>query len=89
MTQIVDRPHPQPLYQIGRGEKNVDRENLKIGIRLPQRTSVAFFFSNSISCPAPNSDFRIPTSDFCLSPLNDPISQPTNQTLHTSKDRFA
>ncbi|WP_139253635.1 hypothetical protein [Hydrococcus rivularis] len=30
---IVDRPHPQPLSQIGRGEKNVDRENLKIGIR--------------------------------------------------------
>ncbi|WP_175561083.1 hypothetical protein [Hydrococcus rivularis] len=33
MTQIVDRPHPQPLSQIERGEKNVDRENLKIGIR--------------------------------------------------------
>ncbi|WP_175561195.1 hypothetical protein [Hydrococcus rivularis] len=32
MTQIVDRPHPQPLSQLGRGEKNVDRENLKIGI---------------------------------------------------------
>ncbi|WP_175561041.1 hypothetical protein [Hydrococcus rivularis] len=24
--------HPQPFSQIGRGEKNVDRENLKIGI---------------------------------------------------------
>ncbi|WP_175561193.1 hypothetical protein [Hydrococcus rivularis] len=33
MTEIVDLPHPQPLSQIGRGEKNVDRENLKIGIR--------------------------------------------------------
>ncbi|WP_175561003.1 hypothetical protein [Hydrococcus rivularis] len=33
MTEMVDRPHPQPLSQIGRGEKNVDRENLKIGIR--------------------------------------------------------
>ncbi|WP_281250736.1 hypothetical protein [Hydrococcus rivularis] len=32
MTQIVDRPHPQPLSQIGRGVKNVDRENVKIGI---------------------------------------------------------
>ncbi|WP_281250743.1 hypothetical protein [Hydrococcus rivularis] len=32
MTEIVDRPHPQPLSQIGRGVKNVDRENLKIGI---------------------------------------------------------
>ncbi|WP_175561209.1 hypothetical protein [Hydrococcus rivularis] len=32
MTEIVDLPHPQPLSQIGRGEKNVDRENLKIGI---------------------------------------------------------
>ncbi|WP_175561002.1 hypothetical protein [Hydrococcus rivularis] len=31
MTQIVDRPHPQPLSLFGRGEKNVDRENLKIG----------------------------------------------------------
>ncbi|WP_281250756.1 hypothetical protein [Hydrococcus rivularis] len=33
MTEIVDCPHPQPLSQIGRGEKDVDRENLKIGIR--------------------------------------------------------
>ncbi|WP_281250712.1 hypothetical protein [Hydrococcus rivularis] len=32
MTEIVDRPHPQPLSLFGRGEKNVDRENLKIGI---------------------------------------------------------
>ncbi|WP_281250710.1 hypothetical protein [Hydrococcus rivularis] len=32
MTQMVDCPHPQPLSQIGRGEKNVARENLKIGI---------------------------------------------------------
>ncbi|WP_175561131.1 hypothetical protein [Hydrococcus rivularis] len=32
MTEMVDRPHPQPLSQLGRGEKNVDRENLKIGI---------------------------------------------------------
>ncbi|WP_175561124.1 hypothetical protein [Hydrococcus rivularis] len=32
MTEIVDRPHPQPLSQFGRGEKNVDCENLKIGI---------------------------------------------------------
>ncbi|WP_175561047.1 hypothetical protein [Hydrococcus rivularis] len=32
MTQIVDRLHPQPLSQTGRGEKDVDRENLKIGI---------------------------------------------------------
>nr|WP_245817716.1 hypothetical protein [Hydrococcus rivularis] len=32
MTQIVDRLHPQPLFLFGRGEKNVDRENLKIGI---------------------------------------------------------
>ncbi|WP_175561098.1 hypothetical protein [Hydrococcus rivularis] len=32
MTQIVDRPHPQPLSLFGRGEKNVYRENLKIGI---------------------------------------------------------
>ncbi|OKH18360.1 hypothetical protein NIES593_22180 [Hydrococcus rivularis NIES-593] len=29
---MVDRPHPQPLSQTGRGEKDVDRENLKIGI---------------------------------------------------------
>ncbi|WP_175561129.1 hypothetical protein [Hydrococcus rivularis] len=26
MTEIVDCPHPQPLSQIGRGVKNVDRE---------------------------------------------------------------
>ncbi|WP_139253654.1 hypothetical protein [Hydrococcus rivularis] len=32
MTEIVDRPHPLPLSQIGRGEKNVDRENIKIGM---------------------------------------------------------
>ncbi|WP_175561105.1 hypothetical protein [Hydrococcus rivularis] len=32
MTQIVDRPHPQPLSLFGRGEKNVARENLKIDI---------------------------------------------------------
>ncbi|WP_175561126.1 hypothetical protein [Hydrococcus rivularis] len=32
MTEIVDRPHPLPLSQFGRGEKNVDRENLKIDI---------------------------------------------------------
>ncbi|WP_175561146.1 hypothetical protein [Hydrococcus rivularis] len=32
MIEIVDRPHPQPLSQIGRGVKNVDRENIKIGI---------------------------------------------------------
>ncbi|WP_175561111.1 hypothetical protein [Hydrococcus rivularis] len=32
MTEIVDRPHPQPLSLFGRGEKNVARENLKIGI---------------------------------------------------------
>ncbi|WP_281250732.1 hypothetical protein [Hydrococcus rivularis] len=32
MTEIVDRPHPQPLSLFRRGEKNVDRENLKIGI---------------------------------------------------------
>ncbi|WP_139253752.1 hypothetical protein [Hydrococcus rivularis] len=30
MTEMVDRPHPQPLSQIGK--KNVDRENMKIGI---------------------------------------------------------
>ncbi|WP_139253621.1 hypothetical protein [Hydrococcus rivularis] len=34
MTEIVDCPHPQPLFQFGRGEKDVDRENLKIGIKL-------------------------------------------------------
>ncbi|WP_175561106.1 hypothetical protein [Hydrococcus rivularis] len=34
MTEIVDRSHPQPLSQLGRGEKDVDRENLKIGISL-------------------------------------------------------
>ncbi|WP_175561094.1 hypothetical protein [Hydrococcus rivularis] len=34
MTQTVDRPHPLPLSLFGRGEKDVDRENLKIGIRL-------------------------------------------------------
>ncbi|WP_175561059.1 hypothetical protein [Hydrococcus rivularis] len=45
MTQIVDRPHPQPLSLFGRGEKNnVDRENLKIGIicaivRSPEKNS--------------------------------------------------
>ncbi|WP_281250688.1 hypothetical protein [Hydrococcus rivularis] len=32
MTEIVDRPHPQSLSLFGRGEKNVYRENLKIGI---------------------------------------------------------
>ncbi|WP_175561180.1 hypothetical protein [Hydrococcus rivularis] len=32
ITEIVDRPHPQPLSLFGRGEKNVYRENLKIGI---------------------------------------------------------
>ncbi|WP_139253702.1 hypothetical protein [Hydrococcus rivularis] len=32
MTEMIDRPHPQPLSQFGRGEKDVDRENLKIGI---------------------------------------------------------
>ncbi|WP_281250691.1 hypothetical protein [Hydrococcus rivularis] len=42
MTQIVDRPHPQPLSQIGRGVKNVDRENLKIGIIL--KFNIFFFF---------------------------------------------
>ncbi|OKH23773.1 hypothetical protein NIES593_08925 [Hydrococcus rivularis NIES-593] len=34
MTQIVDCPHPQPLSQTGRGEKDVDRENMRIGITL-------------------------------------------------------
>ncbi|WP_281250738.1 hypothetical protein [Hydrococcus rivularis] len=33
MTEIVDRPHLQPFSQIGRGKKNVDRENLKIGMK--------------------------------------------------------
>ncbi|WP_175561140.1 hypothetical protein [Hydrococcus rivularis] len=32
MTEMVDRPHPQPLSQTGKREKDVDRENLKIGI---------------------------------------------------------
>jgi hypothetical protein len=32
MTETIDRPHPQPLSQFGRGEKDVDRENMKIGI---------------------------------------------------------
>ncbi|WP_175561091.1 hypothetical protein [Hydrococcus rivularis] len=26
MTEMVDRPHPSPFSQIGRGEKNVDRD---------------------------------------------------------------
>ncbi|OKH21678.1 hypothetical protein NIES593_14685 [Hydrococcus rivularis NIES-593] len=56
MTQIVDRPHPQPLSQIGRGEKNVDRENLKIGIRLFHGASVALFFSNGMSLTGQDSD---------------------------------
>ncbi|WP_175561089.1 hypothetical protein [Hydrococcus rivularis] len=33
MTEMVDCPHPQLLSLFGRGEKNVDRENLKIGIK--------------------------------------------------------
>ncbi|WP_281250718.1 hypothetical protein [Hydrococcus rivularis] len=40
MTQIVDRPHPLPFSQFGREEKNVDRENLKIGITYKQRRLV-------------------------------------------------
>ncbi|WP_175561115.1 hypothetical protein [Hydrococcus rivularis] len=40
MTQVVDRPHPQPLSQIGRGEKNVAHENLKIGIISVLRVSI-------------------------------------------------
>ncbi|AFY78064.1 hypothetical protein Ple7327_2801 [Pleurocapsa sp. PCC 7327] len=26
MTEMVDCPHPQPLSQFGRGEKDVDRD---------------------------------------------------------------
>ncbi|WP_139253599.1 hypothetical protein [Hydrococcus rivularis] len=40
MTEIVDRPHPQPLSLFGRGEKNVDRENLKIGITSPTQSKI-------------------------------------------------
>ncbi|WP_281250771.1 hypothetical protein [Hydrococcus rivularis] len=32
------RPHPQPLSQTGRGEKDVDRENMKIGIIINKNT---------------------------------------------------
>ncbi|OKH22196.1 hypothetical protein NIES593_13450 [Hydrococcus rivularis NIES-593] len=43
MTEIVDRPHLQPLSLFGRGEKNVDRENLKIGIIIKNLDYFEFF----------------------------------------------
>ncbi|OKH23546.1 hypothetical protein NIES593_10005 [Hydrococcus rivularis NIES-593] len=39
---IVDRSHPQLLFLFGRGEKNVDCENLKIGSSVCVSACVSF-----------------------------------------------
>ncbi|WP_175561200.1 hypothetical protein [Hydrococcus rivularis] len=53
MTEMVDRLHPQPLSLFGRGEKNVDRENLKIGIRGFWLRGGFGLIVFSLLCPSP------------------------------------
>ncbi|WP_245817565.1 hypothetical protein [Hydrococcus rivularis] len=49
MTEMVDRLHPQPLSQFGRGEKNVYRENMKISI-ISKLTNNAQAIAQSLTC---------------------------------------
>ncbi|WP_139253742.1 hypothetical protein [Hydrococcus rivularis] len=62
MTEMVDCPHPQPLSRIGRGEKNVDRENIKIGfLKIYRSTKTRQSF---------NEDFDVVRASCSLLPMS-------------------
>ncbi|WP_139253675.1 hypothetical protein [Hydrococcus rivularis] len=60
MTQRVDLSHPQLLSLFGRGEKNADRENLKIGIS--QFSSASCIIRIDLLLSSTKFNFPFPTS---------------------------